>query len=91
MVQITPFGTVTPVMGKLEHHRAWRHRHGGNAQAECPRFWRRPITPAFGYAAFATNNGCAALSFTGNGTTDSYDSGAAAASGRSGHTAGDIQ
>jgi len=60
-----------------------------NAQAEVSAILETPITPASAIAAFATNNGCAALSFTGNGTTDSYDR-SAAASGRSGHTAGDI-
>ncbi len=79
MVQITPFGTVTPVMVQTWNITA----HGDiatvrNAQAEVSAILETPMTPAFGYAAFATNNGCAALSFTGNGTTDSYDSGALA-------------
>src|SRR5262249_22392444 len=34
----------------------------------------RGATPVFAYAAFATYNGCSALSFGGGGTTDSYDS-----------------
>src|SRR5689334_6410379 len=34
----------------------------------------RGATPVFAYAAFATNNGCGALSFGGGGTTNSYDS-----------------
>jgi hypothetical protein len=34
----------------------------------------RQVQPAFNYAAFATANGCAALSFAGGATTDSYDS-----------------
>jgi hypothetical protein len=34
----------------------------------------RGATPVFAYAAFATNNGCGALSFGGGGNTDSYDS-----------------
>lgn len=34
----------------------------------------RQKTATFAYAAFATNNGCGALSFGGGGTTDSYDS-----------------
>jgi Tfp pilus assembly protein PilX len=34
----------------------------------------RPKQPAFGYAAFATDNGCGALTFGGGATTDSYDS-----------------
>jgi hypothetical protein len=77
MVQITPFGTVTPRMVQTWNITA----HGDiatvrNAQAEVSAILETPMTPAFGYAAFATSNGCAALSFTGNGTTDSYDSGA---------------
>ena len=75
MVQITPFGTTTPAMVQT-----WRiTAHGDiatvrNAQAEVSAILETQITPAFAYAAFATNNGCAALDFTGNGTTDSYDS-----------------
>ncbi len=75
MVQITPFATTTPAMIQT-----WRiTAHGDiatvrNAQAEVSAILETQITPAFGYAAFATNNGCAALDFTGNGTTDSYDS-----------------
>jgi Tfp pilus assembly protein PilX len=82
MVQVTPFGTVTPVMVQTWNITA----HGDiatvrNAQAEVSAILETPIMPAFGYAAFATNNGCAALSFTGNGTTNSYDSGALALNG----------
>jgi hypothetical protein len=32
------------------------------------------IVPVFAYAAFATNNGCSALSLAGGGSTNSYDS-----------------
>ena len=76
MVQITPFATTTPAMIQT-----WKiTAHGDipytrNAEAEVSSILETQITPSFGYAAFATNNGCAALSFTGNGTTDSYDSG----------------
>jgi len=76
MVQITPFATTTPAMVQT-----WKiTAHGDiatvrNAQAEVSAILETQITPAFGYAAFATDNGCAALDFTGNGTTDSYDSG----------------
>lgn len=37
----------------------------------------RQVAPWFNYAAFATYNGCAALSFAGGATTNSYDSSAA--------------
>jgi len=82
MVQITPFATTTPAMIQT-----WKiTAHGDiatvrNAQAEVSAILETQITPAFGYAAFATNNGCAALDFTGNGTTDSYDSSALAVNG----------
>src|SRR5260370_12446975 len=89
MVQITPFGTVTPVMVQTWNITA----HGDiatvrNAQAEVSAILETPMTPAFGYAAFATNNGCAALSFNGTSTTDSYDSGALALVGGGGVTTG---
>src|SRR5260370_37923394 len=79
MVQITPFATTTPVMVQTWNITA----HGDiatvrNAQAEVSAILETPMTPAFGYAAFATNNGCAALAFNGTSTTDSYDSGALA-------------
>jgi len=35
----------------------------------------QPKVPASNYAAFATDNGCGALTFDGNSDTDSYDSG----------------
>jgi hypothetical protein len=79
MVQITPYATITPRMIQT-----WKiTAHGDiayvrNAEAEVTAILETPITPTFGYAAFATNNGCAALSFTGNGSTDSYDSGSLA-------------
>jgi hypothetical protein len=82
MVQITPFATTTPAMIQT-----WRiTAHGDiatvrNAEAEVSAILETQITPAFGYAAFATDNGCAALDFTGNGTTDSYDSGSLALNG----------
>lgn len=34
----------------------------------------RQTTPVYAYAAFATDNGCAALSFAGGASTNSYDS-----------------
>jgi Tfp pilus assembly protein PilX len=77
MVSITPFGTTAPATIQT-----WRiTAHGNisnvrNAEAEVVTTLERYISPAFAYAAFADANGCGALSFTGNGTTDSYDSGA---------------
>jgi len=82
MVQITPFGTTTPKMIQT-----WKiTAHGDitnvrNAESEVSAILETQITPAFAYAAFATNNGCAALDFTGNGTTNSYNSGTLAVNG----------
>ena len=82
MVSIVPFGTTTPVTIQTWQITA----HGDianvqNGEAEVVTTLERYISPAFAYAAFADNNGCGALSFTGNGTTDSYDSGALAVNG----------
>jgi len=76
MVQITPFGSTTPTMIQTWQITA----HGDiagvrNGQAEVTAIMEREIAPTFAYAAFATNSGCGSLSFTGNGNTDSYDSG----------------
>lgn len=77
MVSILPFGTTTPVTVQTWQITA----HGDianvqNGEAEVVTTLERYISPAFAYAAFADANGCAALSFSGNGTTNSYDSGA---------------
>lgn len=77
MVSILPFGTTTPVTVQTWQITA----HGDvaniqNGEAEVVTTLERYISPAFAYAAFADANGCSALTFTGNGTTDSYDSGA---------------
>ncbi len=76
MVSILPFGTITPVTIQTWEIKA----HGDianvqNAEAEVVTTLERYIMPAFAYAAFADANGCASLDFTGNGSTDSYDSG----------------
>ena len=75
MMSITPFGTTTPVTVQTWQITA----HGDianvrNAEAEVVTTLERYISPAFAYAAFADGNGCGQLSFTGNGTTNSYDS-----------------
>ena len=77
MVSILPFGTTTPVTVQTWQITA----HGDianvqNGEAEVVTTLERYISPAFSYAAFASANGCSSLSFTGNGSTDSYDSGA---------------
>lgn len=75
MTQLTPFGSTTPTMIQT-----WKiTAHGDMAgirssESEVTAIMEREIAPAFPYAAFADNNGCGSLSFTGNGSTDSYDS-----------------
>lgn len=75
MQQVTPYGSATPVTVQ-----SWLITADGNisgvrnAQVEVSAILERPISPVFSYAAFATSNGCSALTFGGGGTTDSYDS-----------------
>jgi len=45
-----------------------------NSREEVTAIMERQVTPATIYAAFATANGCGALSFSGGGVTNSYDS-----------------
>jgi hypothetical protein len=49
------------------------------ARASVEALLERQVVPTFNYAAFATNNGCGALTWSGGGQTDSYDSGDLAA------------
>lgn len=82
MVSIVPFGTTAPATIQTWQITA----HGNvtnvrNAEAEVVTTLERYISPAFAYAAFASANGCGALNFTGNGTTDSYDSSSLAVNG----------
>ena len=75
MQQITPAYTTTPVtlvtweitgIGGIDGARS--------AETEVSANLEHTKVPAFSYAAFATFNGCAALSFAGGATTDSYNS-----------------
>jgi Tfp pilus assembly protein PilX len=43
-------------------------------ETEVTAILERPKQPVYGYAAFATHDGCAALNIAGGFTTDSYDS-----------------
>jgi hypothetical protein len=45
-----------------------------NSKEEVTAILERQVTPSNVYAAFATANGCGALSFSGGGRTDSYNS-----------------
>ncbi|HKW32179.1 MAG TPA: PilX N-terminal domain-containing pilus assembly protein [Candidatus Acidoferrum sp.] len=76
MVSIIPFGTTKAVTIQT-----WEIKgHGDivnvqNGEAEVVTTLERYISPSFSYAAFADGGGCGQLSFTGNGTTNGYDSG----------------
>lgn len=82
MISIQAFGTATPTTIQT-----WKiTAHGDisnvrNAEAEVVTTLEQYISPAFAYAAFADGGGCGQLSFTGNGTTDSYDSSSLAVNG----------
>jgi Tfp pilus assembly protein PilX len=75
MSQITPYGSTTP-----KTIQTWRIVGDGtistavNATVEVASVLETQSFPVFSYAAFATSNGCGALTFGGGGTTDSYDS-----------------
>jgi hypothetical protein len=75
MKQITDMFSGVPVTIQT-----WEITGDGNiagtktAQVEVASVIERQTTPVFAYAAFATFNGCNALSFAGGATTNSYDS-----------------
>jgi hypothetical protein len=46
----------------------------GSANVEVSAVIERQVAPAYRFAAFATSNGCGALSFAGGAVTDSYNS-----------------
>ena len=53
----------------------------GKAAVQVSAIIETQAVPAYRYAAFATKNGCAAMSFAGGGSTDSYNSGSALGAG----------
>ena len=75
MGQVTIVGATNPVTIQT-----WRLTSDGtianqpNAKVQVQATLEQQVTPAFNYAAFTTNNGCASLGFSGGGATDSYDS-----------------
>lgn len=74
MVQVTPYGTTTPTTIQTWKVTGDASIAGGaSAQIEVSSILEREYSPVFTYAAFATNNGCAAMTFGGGGTTGSYD------------------
>ena len=54
---------------------AGRVSGAGSSLVEVSSVIERQAVPVFGYAAYATHDGCNALSFAGGATTQSYDSG----------------
>ena len=53
----------------------WGSRGGvGSSEVEVTAIVERHVIPLYRYAAFATNTGCAALTFAGGATTKSYNS-----------------
>lgn len=75
MRQLMPYGTGTTTVAQT-----WRINGDGsltgvrNATVEVMAVLEREVVPAHTYAAFATNPGCGALSFSGGVATNSYDS-----------------
>jgi len=75
MRQVTVYGSTTPVTVQI-----WRIVGQGTiaglkpAQVDVEAILERQVTPTFNYAAFAQDKGCGALSWSGGGSTDSYDS-----------------
>jgi hypothetical protein len=83
MRQINVYGSTTPATVQT-----WRIVGRGTlggakpARVDVEAILERQVNPVFAYAAFATHNGCGALSWSGGGTTDSYDSSAALVGGK---------
>jgi hypothetical protein len=88
--QFTPWGTSTPTTVQT-----WKITSDGtvgglrSADEQVSAILEKQVTPVFTYAAFATSQGCGALSFGGGGTTDSYNSAAALSGGTPVITNGD--
>ena len=83
MRQINVYGSSTPSTVQT-----WRIVGRGTlggakpARVDVEAILERQVNPVFAYAAFATHNGCGALSWAGGGSTDSYDSSAALVGGK---------
>ncbi len=80
MRSVTVYGSINPVTVQT-----WQIIGRGTisgskpARVDVTAVIERQVYPMFNYAAFATNNGCGALSWSGGGSTDSYDSSALSA------------
>ena len=78
MRSVAVYGSVLPVTVQTWQIVGQGTIAGGKpAHVEVQAVIERQVQPMFKYAAFATSPGCGALSWSGGGTTDSYDSGAA--------------
>jgi Tfp pilus assembly protein PilX len=83
MRQINVYGSATPATVQT-----WRIVGRGTlggakpARVDVEAILERQVNPVFAYAAFATHNGCGALSWSGGGSTDSYDSSAPLSGGK---------
>lgn len=75
MRQVTVYGSTTPITVQTWQITGTGYVNGPKpARVDVSAILERQVTPTFAYAAFATNNGCGALSWSGGGSTDSYDS-----------------
>lgn len=75
MREVIPYGANTPAIVQTWRLTAQGRLTGArNAEVEVSAILERQVVPAHTYAAFATNAGCGALSFSGGVSTDSYDS-----------------
>ncbi|MCX6544973.1 MAG: pilus assembly PilX N-terminal domain-containing protein [Acidobacteria bacterium] len=78
MRQVVVYGSATPVTVQTWQIVGEGSIAGGKpARVDVSAIVERQIQPMFNYAAFATDPGCAALSWSGGANTDSYDSSAA--------------
>jgi len=75
MREVVPYGANTPTIVQTWRLTARGRLTGArNAEVEVSAILERQVVPAHTYAAFATNPGCGALTFSGGVGTDSYDS-----------------
>jgi Tfp pilus assembly protein PilX len=75
MKQITVYGSATPVAVQTWTITGYGMINGArNAQIEVSTVIERQVVPVFAYAAFATSPACAAMRWSGNPHTDSYNS-----------------
>src|SRR5262245_54355774 len=75
MNQVSVYGSSTPVtIQKWQITGIGTISGPRSATQEVSTILEQQVTPAFSYGVFSTGAGCGALSFTGGGSVDSYDS-----------------